>query len=396
MERRSMSSSLVSHSPDLLRLREEGYDLEIRANYLLVHHVPYVTAERTVAYGTLVSDISHNGTSTVQPSDHTAVLVGGLPHDDHGQRLDRIMNAPNQVTLANGMVADCQFSLKPPSGYYDDYYDKITMYVSQLTGYANVIDPSAAAKTFPAYEVPEEESVFRYLDAMSGRARITAQSQRLAANKIGIVGLGGTGSYLLDLIAKTPVPEIHLFDGDRLFAHNAFRSPGAASIAQLRDEPSKVEYYQAIYDAMHRHVVAHPYYVDESNLAELAAMGFVFLALDSGAAKLLIVDYLEANGIPFIDVGIGVYRDNETLAGTIRATASTPDRRDARSRITFAAPDDDDYDGNIQIAELNSINAALAVIKWKKLFGFYTDRGKEHFSAYSIASNKIFNDEADV
>jgi hypothetical protein len=40
-----------------------------------------------------------------------------------------------------------------------------------------------------------------------------------------------------------------------------------------------------------------------------------------------------------------------------------------------------DYDGNIQIAELNSLNAALAVIKWKKLCGFYNDRKAEHFSA---------------
>ena len=235
-----MSSSLVSRSPDLLRLRDEGYDLEIRANYLLVHHVPYVTAERTVAYGTLVSELSHNGTSTIQPGDHTACLIGGMPHDNHGQRLDRIINAPNQINLADGIAADCQFSLKPPSGHYGDYYAKITMYVSQLTGYAAVIDPAATARTYPVYEVPEEESVFRYLDAMSGRARITAISQKLAGSKIAIVGVGGTGSYLLDLVAKTPVTEIHLFDGDKLFAHNAFRSPGAATLEQLRGEPLKV------------------------------------------------------------------------------------------------------------------------------------------------------------
>ena len=63
-----MSSSLVSRSPDLLRLRDEGYDLEIRANYLLVHHVPYVTAERTVAYGTLVSELSTTGPAPSSPA----------------------------------------------------------------------------------------------------------------------------------------------------------------------------------------------------------------------------------------------------------------------------------------------------------------------------------------
>ena len=34
-------------------------------------------------------------------------------------------------------------------------------------------------------------------------------------------------------------------------------------------------------------------------------------------------------------------------------------------------PGDDDYNRNIQIADLNALNAAFAVIKWKKLFGFY-------------------------
>lgn len=387
-----MSSSLVSRSPDLLRLRDEGYDLEIRSNYLLVHHVPYVTADRTVAYGTLVGDLSHNGTSTIAPGDHTACLIGGMPHDDRGQRLDKIINVPGRINLAGGIVADCQFSLKPPSGQYADYHAKVTMYVSQLTGYAAVIDPAATARTYPVYEVPEEESVFRYLDAMSGRARITAISQKLAGARIAIVGLGGTGSYLLDLVAKTPVPEIHLFDGDTLFAHNAFRAPGAASLEQLRGEPLKAGYYQGIYDAMHRHVIAHPYFVDESNVAELDAMGFVFVAVDSGPAKKLIVDRLEAAGVPFIEVGIGVYRTGDELAGTIRTAASTPDRREVRSRIPFDEAEDD-YDGNIQIAELNALNAALAVVKWKKICGFYADREGEFFSAYSIASNKLFNEE---
>ncbi len=32
-------------------------------------------------------------------------------------------------------------------------------------------------------------------------------------------------------------------------------------------------------------------------------------------------------------------------------------------------------------------------MKWKKICGFYADREREHFSAYSIASNKLFNEE---
>jgi tRNA A37 threonylcarbamoyladenosine dehydratase len=46
----------------------------------------------------------------------------------------------------------------------------------------------------------------------ASRAGITAISARLSMFRIAIVGLGGTGSYVLDLVAKSAVREIHLFD----------------------------------------------------------------------------------------------------------------------------------------------------------------------------------------
>jgi hypothetical protein len=52
-----------------------------------------------------------------------------------------------------------------------------------------------------------------------------------------------------------------------------------------------------------------------------------------------------------------------------------------------------DYSQNIQIADLNSLNAALAVIKWKKLLGFYRDLEHEHFSTYTIDGNLVTNED---
>ena len=62
---------------------------------------------------------------------------------------------------------------------------------------------------------------------------------------VAIAGPGGTGSYVLDLVAKTPVRDIHLFDGDSFMSHNAFRAPGAASLEELRALPKKVDYFHA-------------------------------------------------------------------------------------------------------------------------------------------------------
>ena len=103
-----------------------------------------------------------------------------------------------------------------PSGFYENYYDKVTQYVTLLSGYAQKIEPGATAKTFrPVAAAAEEETVFKYIDTASTRAEIGAVTAKLATvKKVAIVGLGGTGSYVLDLVAKTPVGEIHLFDGD--------------------------------------------------------------------------------------------------------------------------------------------------------------------------------------
>ena len=70
---------------------------------------------------------------------------------------------------------------------------------------------------------------FQYPNTNSARAKITDLDEKYKGLKIAIIGLGGTGSYVLDLIAKTPVAEIHIFDKDVFQLHNAFRAPGATS-----------------------------------------------------------------------------------------------------------------------------------------------------------------------
>jgi hypothetical protein len=390
-----MSHPLVSHSPDLSRLQEEGYDLEIRGNYLLVKHVPYATSSIEAAYGTLVSELTTTGTSTTTPGTHVAYFIGGIPCDHHGAALDNIIIGKEAVPIVDDLVAACTFSSKPTDGYAN-YFDKMTAYIGMLAGWAQAIDPTSTARTHPPVRMSENESVFRYLDASSSRARISHLASKLALPKVAIIGVGGTGSYILDFVAKTPVWEIHLYDGDRLYAHNAFRSPGAASAEELDEIPYKVDYFHRKYIAIHRGVIPHPTYVDDTNVDELATMSFVFLAIDSGSTKRLIVETLETADIPFIETGMGADETDNSLAGILRVTASVPGRRTHirdNNRIAFADPPDDDYDRNIQIADLNALNALLAVLKWKKLCGFYSDYEHELTAAYVVARNRIVNDD---
>ena len=387
-----MSSLPVSRSPDLQRLHQEGYDIEIRSGYLLVKHVPFATSAREVAFGTLISELSTTGTSTTRPADHVVSFAGGIPCDQHGNQLTRIINSTGEQHLADGLTADCRFSSKPPDGY-PDYYAKMTAYANMVSGFAQAIDPAGSARSLMPVTMTEDQSVFRYLDSASSRARISLITGKLALPRVAIVGLGGTGGYVLDLIAKTPVGEIHLYDGDTFFAHNAFRGPGAASADDLDAAPNKAEYHRDRYETMRRGIIAHPCYVDESNVSDLRDMAFVFLTIDAGPGKKLIVEKLEKYDIPFIDTGMGVYRTGDALGGIVTATTSLPGRRDhvrAGNRITFA-DGGDEYDHNIQIADLNMLNAVLAVIKWKKLCGFYADDEHELFTTYTIAANQLLN-----
>lgn len=389
-----MSQRLIGRSPDLSRLRDEGYDIEVRAGHLLVKDVPYVNSSGKVGRGTLVSELTLAGDTTTTPGTHVVYFTGDHPCNRDGSEIAKIKHQSERKVIDGDLVVLHSFSSKPTGGYAD-YHQKMTTYVAIISGPARSLEPSATARTFPVVEAAQDESVFNYIDTASSRAHITTAARKLMLNRVAIVGVGGTGSYILDLIAKVAVGEIHLFDEDTFSQHNAFRSPGAASIEELRGRPTKVAHLTEKYSRMHRHIIPHPYRVDSSNLDELRGMDCVFLCLDVGEEKRALLDGLQGFGVTYIDVGMGIYLVDDSLGGILRVTTCTKHKQDhIGTRIPTAGPaGQDDYSTNIQVADLNALNAALAVIRWKKLCGFYLDFEKEHHSAYTIDGNSLINDD---
>jgi hypothetical protein len=391
-----MSHPLIDRSPDLRRLVEEGYEIELSKseNHLLVKSVPYVNSKGEVKLGTLVSTLALAGSVTTSPDTHVAKFVGEHPCNANGSEIAQIKHGTANQELDKGLIVNHSFSAK---ANYRDYHHKMTTYVGIISGPAQAIDPDVTAKTFAVIVAPESESVFQYVDSASSRAQINSVSRKLEGSRIAIVGVGGTGSYVLDLIAKTRAAEIHLFDGDTFGQHNAFRAPGAAALSDLEARMKKVDYLKSIYDKMHRHIIAHPYHVTETNVDELRGVTFVFICMDSGRDKLRVVEKLEEWSIPFVDVGMGLKVAGDSLTGIVRLTTSTPGKRDhvrSKRRISFADPAGENvYAANIQIADLNALNAALAVIKFKKLLTFYSDLEREHFSLYAVGGNHIANED---
>lgn len=366
----------------------------MRENHLLVHRVPYVTPATKVAYGTLVSTLTLNNDATIRPDTHVVWFMGEHPSHADGSEVPNLLHQHGPIAVTATITADFSFSNKPDAGFAD-YFEKMTSYINILQGHAQQIDPSVTAKTFIVRDDDDPDPVFLYADSASTRAGISVINNKLKLGKLAIVGVGGTGSYILDLVAKTPVREIHLYDGDRFLQHNAFRAPGAASKEDLAVVPHKVNYFAERYASMRRGIHPHPYDIDDSTIAELESMDFVFLSAEGGPTKQLVVERLQAVGVPFVDVGMGVFPNDGMLHGVLAVTTSDSSRQDhVARRIDFAVTDAaDDYDLNIQIADLNALNATLAVIKWKKLFGYYADFEQEHYSTYTIDGNLILNED---
>lgn len=381
-----MLQQQINLSPDLKRLRDEGYEIEVRGGHLLVHHIPYLDQNKQIQYGTFVSTLH-------DIKNHVMYFIGDNPCEIDGSVISAIQHNNVKTALNHEITANRSFSNKPAAGY-PNYYEKVKRYADIISAPAKYLDPLATEKTFKLIADTANETVFQYIDTNSSRANIETINSKLQKQKVAIVGLGGTGAYILDMLSKTPVREIHLYDGDSFDQHNAFRSPGAASIDELNLNPRKVTYFKKMYSNMHKFIVEHDYYVNRDNFRELDEMDYVFICVDKNLARKIITDYLVEKKVSFSDVGLGINVVDDKLIGAVRVTSATPEKTDHLPlRIFSEESDNNDYATNIQIAELNALNAMFAVIKWKKISGFYVDLENEHHSSYSIGTSKIFNED---
>lgn len=387
-----MSPAPFARSADLKQLREDGYIVQIKGNLLVLREVPYLNAKQEVKRGTLVSTLNLAGDLTLPPETHVVHWIGEYPCSVDGRPIEALRHQDSETNLGHGLIARHGFSNKPDGGYRD-YHHKMTTYIAVISGPATTLLPGATAR---GNAIPDEEeaSVFNYVDTATGRAGLGALAEKLAQDTVAIIGLGGTGGYVFDLVAKAPALEIRLFDADEFMSHNAFRAPGAASLEELRELPLKVDYWAKIYSRMRNGIVPHPVAIDATNADLLDGVTFAFICIDDGPSKKAVIDKLEAIGASFIDVGMGLQLDGGSLGGVLRITASTPAKRDHihADRIDFSDDNGEDlYATNIQVADLNALNAVMAVIKWKKLRGFYRDLECEHHSTYTTDGNLLLN-----
>lgn len=391
-----MFQKLVNHNDDIKRLVDKGYAVGFDSNYMIVRDIPYLDAQGSECWGAIVTKLVATDQDHVIQDDHQIFFAGSSPYNTDGTAIANLSDRPTALGLSEAaadVAVQRQFSNKPRiDGQlvgFNSFFDKIESYVSIISGPARAKFGSNWL-TYRSVEKVANDSVFKIHDTMTSRAEITALSAKFKDEVIAIIGLGGTGAYILDFMVKTPVKEIRGFDLDPFHVHNAFRSPGRFEDGEFKR--SKADVYQTRYDNFRHGLTLKTKFIDASCASDFDGVTFAFVCVDKGSSRAGIFEVLMAKGIPFIDVGMGLNRKRGPLAGMMRATYYDPANAQAVKDKGFSELSDrpnDEYRVNIQIGELNALNATLAVIKYKKLKGFYIETNPDFNFLFDLSDCRI-------
>ena len=388
-----MLFQLANRNPDIQKLLDRGYALRIDSHNLVVRDIPYLDAAGDLQWGAIVSTMNDIDGSRVVPHDHQVFFAGGVPHGLNGKPIPFLGGGTASVPLAKAdVVVERSFSNKPPGGL-PDFFAKIEHYLTILSGPARHRFPEANPFTFNVDEDTGLESVFHFRDTLTSRALIGDLSAKFAGKNVAIIGLGGTGAYVLDFLVKTSVDKIKGFDPKPFHVHNAFRSPG--QLLQEELGKPKAEVYQVRYETFRKGLQLETKAIDSTCEADFADVTFAFVCVDSGIARADIFDLLIRLGIPFIDVGMGLVRTNGALAGMIRTNVLLPGEAEeirGKGLIPLTDPPNAEYRNNIQIAELNALNASLALLAFKQHCGFYAQAQPTYHMLLNTALPKLFTE----
>jgi hypothetical protein len=395
-----MFLELANHNEDLKQLLEKGYAITEDHGFLVVRDIPYLDGQVHCQTGAIVTSICDVDGRKVRPNDHQIFFAGSHPCEMDGTPIKGLGGGPTNLTLTASpdVVVQRSFSNKLTAANgglrdYENFFEKIENYVNIISGPAK-LKYGAKPYTFRLVEETPTKSVFKFRDTLTSRAQIVDLSAKFADDVVAVIGLGGTGSYVLDFLVKTPVKEIRGFDFDDFHVHTAYRSPGRLTDTEELGK-NKAEVYRSRYENFREGLCLEPRYIDAQSAENLRGVTFAFVCVDKGKSRAGIFDLLISNRIPFIDVGMGLNRTRGPIDGTLRATYySVEDGQRLRDLALAELVDDpaDEYRIHIQIAELNALNAALAVTKFKQVRGFYFDGDKLNSLAMQVGNIKTFHE----
>ena len=281
---------------------------------------------------------------------------------------------------------------------YTDYREKIQTYVDEVAAYADALHPGALEAARAGEDpITISSTRFKYLNTSTYRYGLKGIELPIEDEVVAVIGVGGTGSYLVDILAKTNIKELHLFDDDILEQHTAFRLAGAAHIEEIGGTRTKVAWHKQRYSAVREEgVFSIETKVNGDAKDLLQKFTTVFVAVDDLACRREIQTQCNELGVFHVSVGLAVEvegQHNNQLGGMVKVeTSIIPLPRPTHdSQFDHAQPQ---AYGNVQTAELNMLGAALAIVEWKAKAGIYRSERSQYDSVlFSATTGRILHQQ---
>ena len=382
---------------------QAGFGVEVDSDVVRAVGVPCLLADGAV--GTCTIETSWDPASG-KPTES----IGGALHavqitTDRAQ--DGLVYHADRTAIGNHLGGDGEtrstISIKMGSQDNpeadDSASDVIHRYAKQVVG--AVAEAGYSETAFLTVPNP-----FKMPNTFEARAAIGPVQDRIRGQSIAIIGLGGTGSYVLDLVAKTPVRDIHILDSDPVDWHTFMRAPGAPTAEEIASVRTgsllKVNYYQSKYESLREGIHPHPIRVDSTAtfraFVSAHPIDYAFVCIDQlteGDSPRQDVVYcaLTEAGIPFIDSGVSITIEGSAVRGAVTTSAFAPgSTATAWKEAVPNARAVGNVPGyrNVQLPEVNALAASLAVMEWRRRTGQYVSDSDSFLHKFRLEKPRVF------
>ena len=379
---------------------QAGFTVRVESDVVLAVRVPCLLADGVV--GTCTIEKSYDPASG-KPSDR----IGGAVHavrittdEEHDGRVYHADGNPIESYTGGDGKTWSNISIRKGSQNSPEEdvsaSDLIHRYAKQIVG-------AVSATGYSETAAPAMRGPFKIPNTFEARAAIGPVQDRIREQRIAIIGLGGTGAYVLDLVAKTPVMEIHLLDSDDVNWHNFMRAPGAPTAEEIESRHKghlrKVDYYYSKYASLREGIHPHAVRVNSpSTFGEFLSahsIDYAFVCIDQladGDSPRQDVVYctLSEAAVPFIDSGVSITLDDRTVRGVVTTSAYAAGSvawKDAipNARVEGNVPG---Y-RNVQLPEVNALAAALAVMEWRRRTEQYVSESASFLHRFRLETPRI-------
>ncbi|GIW88274.1 MAG: hypothetical protein KatS3mg108_2598 [Isosphaeraceae bacterium] len=215
--------------------------------------------------------------------------------------------------------------------------------------------------------------------------------ERLAATRVAIVGLGGTGSHVAQQLAYLGVRSYALIDADRVSKSNLNRLIGATEL-DLGKPEAKVDVAARGILSVEPDADVSPVpdsFVSEAGEAALGGSQVIFGCVDRDGARLLLTEFACAYDRPYFDLATDTYKDESHVgfggrlmirkyAGgcpycldlldpeAVQRDLTSPERREEEAAM-YGVRREALGDGGPSVVSLNGILASIAVMEFMLL-----------------------------